>query len=174
MDIRFKPQFTEDDVKSQIDAEMQKFYRQILNILSYTGYQFVKNARSKAPSVGWHKDAPDLLVAAKLAGASLSLSQAGSFNDQTGNLRSSIGFIILQNGQIIKSHFPITLGGADGVAAGEAVASELRLEYPSGFVLVLVAGMEYASFVEAKGYDVISGSAITAKSQLAKYLKRLR
>ena len=79
----------------------------------------------------------------------------GNYTDRTGNLRSSIGYIILKDGKPISNMFS---GKPQGVARGKQFAEELRQEYPEGFVLIGVAGMNYAAYVEAKNYDVISGS----------------
>lgn len=81
----------------------------------------------------------------------------GNYTDRTGNLRASIGYIILNNGKILTQSF----GGSkkDGASQGQKVAKEIAQRYTKGFVLIGVAGMNYAAYVEAKSYDVISGSA---------------
>lgn len=80
----------------------------------------------------------------------------GNYTDRTGNLRSSIGYIILKDGKTIDRNFQ---GKSKGKQQAQSVASEVALQYPKGFVLIGVAGMEYAAYVEAKGFDVITGSA---------------
>lgn len=77
----------------------------------------------------------------------------GSFQDVTGNLRSSIGYIVLYNGKVMQYGAPVQKSGSKGdgsagVAAGNALLSKMKSEYPSGVVLVLCAGMKYAAFVE--------------------------
>lgn len=83
----------------------------------------------------------------------------GEYSDDTGNLRSSLGYIILNNGEIINSKF--SHRNTEGKVEAFNFAEELRKEYSKGLVLVGFAGMEYAASVESKGYDVISGSAPT-------------
>ena len=81
----------------------------------------------------------------------------GNYQDRTGNLRASIGYIILNNGKVLTQSF----GGSrkEGSTQGKKVAKEIAQRYTRGFVLIGVAGMEYAAYVEAKSYDVITGSA---------------
>lgn len=93
-------------------------------------------------------------------------SNARHYTDRTGNLRNSIGYVVVQDGRIVESAFdgntPPSTGsekGKNGNQIGLAYATEIAKEL-SKFktYLVWVAGMEYASYVEAKGYDVIQGS----------------
>ena len=79
-----------------------------------------------------------------------------TYRDQTGNLRSSIGYVILKDGQIVEQNF--LTGKNIGIEKGKQFAKKLSDLYPKGFVLVGVAGMEYARYVEAMNYDVITGS----------------
>lgn len=83
---------------------------------------------------------------------------SGNYTDRTGNLRASIGYIILKDGSIISKNFQ---GGDVGRSKGVQVANEVAGKHPKGFVLIGVAGMEYAAAVEANNYDVITGSAPT-------------
>lgn len=77
-----------------------------------------------------------------------------NFTDQTGNLRSSIGYIIYHNGSLVRSNFS---GTTEGTAKGQDYAKSLLEIDSEGYVCVFVAGMEYAMYVESKGYGVISG-----------------
>lgn len=83
----------------------------------------------------------------------------GGFNDQTGNLRASIGYIVLYDGNVITTDFQSAI---EGTQIGLDYANEVALSYPKGFVLIIVAGMKYATYVEDLGYDVISGSTMMA------------
>lgn len=107
----------------------------------------------------------------------------GNYTDRTANLRNSIGYIVVQSGNVIVESFT---GGASPKEAGgdETRAKEAGLEYARRVVseyrkdktyLVWVAGMEYAAYVEAKDYDVIQGSGDWVESQAQKqmeYFKR--
>ncbi len=100
-----------------------------------------------------------------------------SYKDQTGNLRSSIGYVIAVDGRIVKmSSFALSEKGTDrvtGQTAGRALAEELVRRFPSGIVLIVVAGMKYASYVSAKGYDVLDSSELLAEQLVPKMLKQL-
>ena len=64
------------------------------------------------------------------------------------------------NGQIIEQNF---IGKTEGKNQGQKTAEEVALQYPEGYVLIGVAGMKYAAYVEAKNFDVITGSAPEAE-----------
>lgn len=83
----------------------------------------------------------------------------GEYEDQTGNLRASIGYAVLENGSVRKD------GISDLGESRELVESVTD----DGFVLIGVAGMEYAAAVESKGYDVITGSVPAAEELLSEY-----
>ena len=96
--------------------------------------------------------------------------RSGSYKDQTGNLRSSIGYIIAKDGEVVKENFKESDKGTDkttGKYKGRRLAEEVSLSHTGGYILVGVAGMEYAAAVEAKGYEVVSG----ANTQCEKYLR---
>lgn len=85
--------------------------------------------------------------------------QFGSFTDRTGNLRSSIGYIILKDGKRVDSNFEASNNGTDkvkGLKRALEYADEVAALYGTGFVLIGVAGMNYAAAVEAKGYEVLT------------------
>jgi hypothetical protein len=96
----------------------------------------------------------------------------GTYTDRTGNLRSSVGYVILDNGEQIFGTFPG--GKPEAKEKAEAAASEAKQNYPIGLVLIVVAGMEYAAAVESKGFDVLSGSGKTAETALKKAIKDIQ
>lgn len=90
----------------------------------------------------------------------------GQYTDRTGNLRSSIGYILINEGNIIRKNFKTSGNGTDkanGLKAAKEFTDKIKSEYSKGLVLIGVAGMEYALYVESKGFDVITGSAPTAQ-----------
>lgn len=86
--------------------------------------------------------------------------------DRTGNLRSSIGYAILDDGELVgvPKVVRVTKGGKDGAPIARAYLRELQSEYKEGLVLVVVAGMDYAAYVQAKGYDVLSSAELTMQA----------
>lgn len=96
--------------------------------------------------------------------------------DQTGNLRSSIGYAIIEEKHIEEdSGFPSVGGqegksGEEGSAAGKAYVKEIATECSGVFTLAVVAGMKYAAAVEVHR-DVLAGAEVLAKSKAANYVK---
>lgn len=81
------------------------------------------------------------------------------YNDQTGQLRSSTGGIIYRDGKVLHEDFELSPYGTDkapGLKEGrEKAFAELRES--SGWGITLVAGKEYASWVETNhGLTVVS------------------
>jgi hypothetical protein len=97
-----------------------------------------------------------------------------SYKDQTGNLRSSIGYVVSMNGEIVQmSSFDVVKEGGDGAKGGKAYALQLVKDFPQGIVLIVVAGMNYASYVSAKGYDVLDSSELLADRLVPQMLGQL-
>ena len=105
----------------------------------------------------------------------------GNYTDQTANLRNSIGYIIVQANRVVYESFQgdtapqndpqgkanATQARAFGLNYAKEVGATLR---GNKTFLVLVAGMEYARYVEAKGYDVIQGSEDWVKANTQKLM----
>ena len=94
-----------------------------------------------------------------------------NYTDQTGNLTNSIGYVVVRNGK------PVYFGGlnqpGEGSESGMKVAMKMADETLSAFSLIIVAGMNYAAYVEAKGYNVILPAELKAKSDFPAAMKRL-
>lgn len=84
-----------------------------------------------------------------------------AYEDHTGNLNSSTGFIIYKDGRVVHQDFRLSDKGTDrqtGLQTGlNEALSELR--ETSGWGVVMVSGMEYASWVQSRGYEVVLGAA---------------
>ena len=95
--------------------------------------------------------------------------------DQTGNLASSIGYCVLDNGKVVKeSTFEVVKDGKEGSKEGSAFLHRLIAGHPSGIVLIIVAGMEYASYVEAKNLNVLDSAEQLAERLLPKLFGSLK
>lgn len=87
----------------------------------------------------------------------------GSYTDRTGNLRSSTGYVVVKDGNIVHvSSFEqvpareIHEGDVyNGAEEGREFALKIIREFPEGINLIEVAGMGYAGYVSARGYDVL-------------------
>lgn len=98
-----------------------------------------------------------------------------SYSDRTGNLRSSIGCIVVVDGRILQEYgFEQVKEGAQGVVDGKEFAYSLAKQYPKGVAIIAVAGKEYASYVADKGYDVLDSAEELAKKVIELSLKDLR
>lgn len=86
----------------------------------------------------------------------------GSYQDRTGTLRSSIGFGVVKYGTLTKvGGFKHFRSGSSGAAIGKDKLDGLVAECGGDEIcLIFVAGAEYATYVEAMGYDVITFSEI--------------
>ena len=100
--------------------------------------------------------------------------EVSNWDDHTHNLRSSIGYLVLHDGKIVGSNFALSSGkGAEGLTAGKQYAQELAEQYPSGYVLIIVAGMNYAAYVEdVESKTVLAGGELYAKKALETILKK--
>ena len=99
-----------------------------------------------------------------------------SWYDQTGNLRSSVGYVIAHNKNIIQySTFNQVMKGSEGVKTGKDLAEELAKRYSNNYVLIVVAGMNYAEFVEAMdNKDVLASTELWAREQVPLMLEKLK
>lgn len=96
------------------------------------------------------------------------------WNDQTGNLRSSVGCCVARKGSVVtESGFGTVLGGAEGSDTGKGLAYQLAHEYSQyPYVLIVVAGMKYSVYVEAaRGKVVLAGGQLWAENNIGKILQ---
>jgi hypothetical protein len=99
-----------------------------------------------------------------------------SWIDHTGNLRSSVGYSVYDYGvKFMQSSFATVLGGSKGRSEGMRMVQELAQEYSNVFALVVVAAMDYASYVEAvNSRDVLESTRIWAMSVVEQRLNRAK
>ena len=93
--------------------------------------------------------------------------QIDTYKDQTANLRNSIGYKLIAPGEEIAK-----FGGGEGGGEGKQVADSLSLEVHDHGI-IMVAGMNYAVWVEAKGYDVISNSVESVRGLAGRIKDRI-
>ena len=118
----------------------------------------------------------------------------GWYQNITGNLRSSIGYVIGYDGKVIKvggfhkvqgrgenyKHVTFTTrngkkvdflakgkygDGSEGSKKGLELARSI-ISKTRGYSYVIVAGMEYASYVNSKGYDVMDSAKLEIKKMI--------
>ena len=142
-----KANFTKADITRRFSRFLAQIEREQIRILQNLGEQCVTHARTIPAETG--------------------------FTDRTGNLRSSIGYVIFQNGEPIVSNFEQVKEGSEGMKSGENVATNAAKRHPEGLCLVVVAGMNYAVYVESKGRDVLTSAETLAKRELPRMLNDL-
>lgn len=94
-----------------------------------------------------------------------------NYTDRTGNLTNSIGYAVARGNQIVFYGGPES-GGAGNDAALQ-VAMKMIETLPNRLSLVIVAGMNYAAYVEAKGYNVILPAELKAKTDFPQAMQKL-
>ena len=175
--MKLTPKFNVADLMKGVRSEIEKMEQLIITKLNRVGLQFVINARSKVSSKEY-KDALGSMSHAKGMRRAELGPDSPSFTDRTGNLRSSIGYKIFQNGISVSENFEKSGKGSDpekGVQKAKDFADEVarNTDFNTGFLLVCVAGMEYAVYVEGYGYDVITGSSLLAENDLKEAFRKL-
>lgn len=100
--------------------------------------------------------------------------QTNSYKDQTGNLRSSLGCIVAVDGKVVGEYgFEVVLNGHEGAEEGKQYIRELLAQFPKGIALIAIAGKIYATYVSAKGLDVLDSAELLADKLVPQYLKEL-
>ncbi|WP_419556367.1 hypothetical protein [Phocaeicola sp.] len=148
MGIRMTTKLSE--VHDMLMREAERVERLTIRALSKLGEQCVTKIRDRAGDKSWY--------------------------DQTGNLRSSVGYVIAHNKNIIQySTFNQVKQGSEGVKTGKDLAKELAKRYSNNYVLIVVAGMNYAEFVEAMdNKDVLASTELWAREQVQLMLEKLK
>lgn len=138
------------EVNAFIETEVKRVEMLTVRALSYLGELCVIEARDRSQEESWF--------------------------DQTGNLRSSIGYVIVHNGRIIQySEFKQVKNGGDGTTEGKKFAEELAKKFSRGYALIVVAGMNYAEYVEAmENKNVLASAELFARSELPNMMSRLK
>ena len=104
--------------------------------------------------------------------------ESRGYTDQTGNLRSSIGFVVVKDGKIVERILADKVGDSkpatrEGMDNANAILERLAAEHRSGICLIVVAGMNYAVYVEGRGRNVLTSSKLLAERMVPKMLTDL-
>ena len=138
------------EINAAIQAEIERADMLTIRVLSLLGEMCVIEAKDRPQESSWY--------------------------DQSGNLRSSIGYVIVRNGNIVTySEFNQVKQGSDGVKEGKELAQELAKKYISGYALIVVAGMNYAELVEAMdNKNVLASAELFARQEMPKMMAKLK
>lgn len=143
-------------IDKKIDEQAERAKKALIRFLHYVGEKVVNTARSlPTPPVSlfWNSETG--------SHQSSIPSHTPNYIDWTANLRSSIGYVIVVDGKVYNGNnpsFEVVSGsegsGQEGAKEGKEYAKRLAQKYPTGVTLIVVAGMNYAKYVQARGYDV--------------------
>lgn len=134
------------EVEGFIKAQQEALERVVVNVLARVGEECLTIAREQ-----------------------------GNYTDRTGNLRSSIGYAVVNKGFISTLGFvKLTKEGHDGADEGLAFLRERASKASKdGISLVMTAGMDYAAYVEAmKGKWVLSKVEIEAPKKAKDFMQQ--
>lgn len=133
------------EINGYIDSKLDMWRRVIIRNFLYVGERVLNAARS-----------------------------TNSYKDRTGNLRSSVGYVLVVDGQVYEmSSFDQIMDGKTGKQTGTDYARSLARKYRKGIVLIVCAGMNYAAYVSAKGRDVLDSAELLADRLVPQMLKQL-
>lgn len=140
------PMFTQGEPEKELDGFIAERLNKVAEGLAYFGQQFVNAARGGG--IG------------------------RNYIDRTGNLRASIGYVVVRNQKRLKGDMT---GGdnprPEGIEKAEKTAKQvISDENPASIVLIGTAGMQYAASVESKGYSVITPYAPN-ESEVKSFMK---
>lgn len=129
-----------DRIQAYIRRVQETLQEQIIIQLQYLGQECVSRIRGRGKSESWI--------------------------DHTGNLRSSVGSAVYEDGKKkLATTFESVLGGQEGSVAGKRMIDALAKEYSQTYAMVVVAGMDYASYVEnMNSKDVLASTRLWAES----------
>lgn len=100
------------------------------------------------------------------------------YKDRTANLKNSISFALFYDGQLVTKQIgqlskpeeaPKEHRGVENNL--DAFAQEDGVVAPSGYSLIIVAGMEYGAHVEHKGYNVLHLTRYYLHDEMKKILE---
>lgn len=146
--MAIRPKFTRADVQKRLDAFLEMVKKKQIARMQRLGEMCLIEARNNK-----------------------------GYMMQTGALLSSTGYMIFVDGVALHSQFDAASGAEsnaaqNGIKAGQALAEKVGKNTKGG-ALVVVAGMNYAAYVEAKGYNVLSSAEHLAQRELPRMLEKL-
>lgn len=93
--------------------------------------------------------------------------QDGNYQNRTGNLRNGNGYCVVRDGEVVKME--VLSDGSHPEAVQQTENLLLYSNKPEDG-LYLANGMDYASFVESRGYEVLISKKLYAARQIKKKL----
>lgn len=148
----FNAAFSKGEVHGTFADYALRIHRAIETVMQFIGEECVRIAREK-----------------------------GTYNDITGNLRNSVGYVLVRNGDIICKNFEervaskvVDAANGKGILQGQALAEELAKRFTKGYALIVVAGMHYAHYVESLNKDVLDSAERYAQQRVPRLMQMLK
>lgn len=143
------PKFRMSDIDAVLKKAEEDYIRKIVRVMRFVGEKCANRAK-----------------------------EDGNYQDQTANLRNSIGFIIVVDGKVVTEDFKMTASGKvqskeNPLKYGKDLAYQVAPKFRD-IALIVVAGMKYGAYVESKGRVVLTSAEQLAKIQVPLLLKQLR
>lgn len=143
------PLFNMGDIDAFMRNAEEQNRRNIIRVLRFVGEKAVNEARS-----------------------------SGSYQDRTANLRNSIGYVIVMDGKVTDENFSASATGTEPSSENPIkYGRDLAYEIANGFsdiALIVVSGMKYGAYVEARRYNVLTSAEQLANVQVPMLLKQLK
>ena len=153
------------DITNESLRQLQAIEDGIINRLDICGAEFMQQAKDdlKIDTGAF----PAIRKPVKRHGKATPVLGRGEYYDDSKNLRNSIGYYVLKDGVIVRGR--VEGGGESQTAAMEVLNSVPKIR---GYQLVGVAGMNYASYLESKGFNVITSQAFLAMTNVEGMIRR--
>lgn len=142
-----KANFSIEDIRAKANRFLAAVDAETIRALQYFGEECVEHAKKIPLSSG--------------------------YEDQSGCLRSSTGYAIFRNGVLLFDAYELVKKGEDGVKAGKELANRIGKK-TRGLALVVTAGMDYSTYLEARGQDVLASTENLAKQEMPRMIKELK
>lgn len=144
------------EIRDYLEKEVKKHQQRLVEMLHHVGQTVVNDIRT---------------------------SHISNWDDKSGNLRSSVGYTICIDGVSVETSDFQRVDGPkrgekpnepDGSAEGRNFVQSLVPLFPKGIALIVVAGMEYATYVERlQNKTVLAQGELEARKLTAKMIEAL-
>lgn len=144
------PRFKMGEINNYINNVLDAKIQNVIRIMRVVGEDAVNEARSYAKERDWR--------------------------DVTGNLRSSIGYVITLNGRVVGENFARVQGNQPTLKDGKKIGRDLAIDISKALpelAIVVVAGMNYAVAVESRGKNVLTTAELKSKINLPRLLNQI-
>lgn len=142
-----KAMFNAAVIQNKSTPKLSLIERKQIERLHYLGEMFAKEARLLPEEVG--------------------------FEDSTGNLVSSIGYMIFNKGVEVHSNYKVVGEGAEGAQLGKEIARKLGSLSKRSPMIVVTAGLDCAFYLEVKGRVVLHSVESFTQQELPKMMFQL-